>query len=121
MPARRLVVKLTAGLDDPERATMALSVAAAAVAGGFQVSLWLSGEAVSLALPGGADGLALEHSPPASASLAAILEGGTVTACAPCLTRRGLSADDLVDGVGGAGAASFVADATADDTTALVY
>src|ERR1700760_2098325 len=53
--ARKLVVKVTAGKDEPERCNQAFTVAAAAVASGVSVSLWLTGEAawVAPAGPGG--------------------------------------------------------------------
>ena len=41
--ARTLVIKATAGKDDPERCNQAFTVAAAAVASGVPVSLWLTG------------------------------------------------------------------------------
>ena len=44
MPERSLVIKVTAGKDDPERCNQAFTVAAAAVASGVPVSLWLTGE-----------------------------------------------------------------------------
>ena len=48
---RQLVVKVTAGADDPERCAQGFTVAATAVASGAQVSLWLTGEAAWFALP----------------------------------------------------------------------
>ena len=50
--ARTLVIKVTAGKDEPERCNQAFTVAAAAVASGVSVSLWLTGEAAWFALPG---------------------------------------------------------------------
>ena len=41
---RQLVIKTTAGLDRPEATNQAFTVAAAAVASGAEVSLWLTGE-----------------------------------------------------------------------------
>ena len=42
---RSLVIKCTAGADDPERCNQAFTVAASGVAVGAQVSLWLTGDA----------------------------------------------------------------------------
>ena len=42
---RRLVVKITAGVEDAERLNQAFTVAASAVAAGADVSPWLTGEA----------------------------------------------------------------------------
>ena len=52
MPERSLVIKVTAGKDDPERCNQAFTVAAAAVASGVPVSLWLTGESAWYGLPG---------------------------------------------------------------------
>ena len=46
--ARNLVIKVTAGADEPERCNQAFTVAAAAAASGVPVSLWLTGESARL-------------------------------------------------------------------------
>ncbi len=121
MKARTLVIKVTAGKDDPERCGQALSVAATAVASGVAVSLWLSGEAAWLALPGRADDIVLPHSPPLADLLAGIVAGGTVTLCTQCAARRDIVPQDLIDGIRIGGAPTFVSEVTADGTQALVY
>ena len=118
---RSLLVKCTCGADAPERANQALTVAATAVAAGAEVSLWLTGEGAWLAVPGRADDLALEHATPARDLLDAVLAGGTVTVCTQCAARRGLTEDDLLDGVRVAGSASFVEAALRPEVQALVY
>ena len=118
---RSLVVKVTAGLDAPERCAQGFTVASTAVAAGAQVSLWLTGEAVWMAVPGRAAELELAHSAPLDALLAAVLASGTVTVCTQCAARRNLGIEDLVDGVRIAGAASFVDEALTPDAQALVY
>jgi len=118
---RPLLVKCTSGTDAPERANQALTVAATAAAAGAQVDLWLAGEGTWLAVPGRADELVLEHAAPAADLLAAVLAAGSVTVCTQCAARRGLAADDLLDGVRVAGSASFVERALAPDVQALVY
>lgn len=116
---RPLVVKLTAGADAPERCLQGLTVSSVALAAGTTVSLWLTGESVWLATPDGE--LELPESPPASLLLDAVLAGGKVTVCTQCAARRGLTEADLKAGITIAGAASFVAEALADDVQALVY
>ena len=64
MTARSLVIKITAGQDDPERCNQAFNVAAAAVVSGVPTSLWLTGEASWFALPGRAEDFTLPHAPP---------------------------------------------------------
>lgn len=118
---RSLVVKATAGADAPERCNQALTVAAAAVAAGAGVSLWLTGESAWLALPGRAGEIVLEHAAALPDLLSSVLEGGRVTVCTQCAARRGIGPDDVLEGIRIAGAASFVEEALADGAQALVY
>ena len=121
MSSRSLVVKVTAGKDDPERCNQAFTVAATATASGVQVSLWLTGEAAWLSLPGRGGDIVLPHAMPLSDLLAGVLNAGTVTVCSQCAARREITADDVLDGIRIAGAATFVAEVLADQAQALVY
>jgi predicted peroxiredoxin len=85
------------------------------------VSLWLTGEGAWLATPGHAAALQLEHAAAADDLLTAVLAGGRVTVCTQCAARRGLSQNDLLDGVRIAGAAVFVEESLTPGTQALVY
>ncbi|GAA1982397.1 DsrE family protein [Nocardiopsis rhodophaea] len=116
-----MVIKATSGEDAPERCNQAFTVAAAAVASGVEVSLWLTGEASWLAVPGRAESFSLPHAAPLSDLLQGVLAAGQVTVCTQCAARRGLTEDDLIDGVRIAGAPTFVEEATADGVQALVY
>ncbi len=118
---RTLVIKTTSGADRPESATQALTVAAAGVAAGAEVSLWLTGEASWLALPGGAAAVDLRHAAPAAELLAVVLEAGTVTLCTQCAARRGIDPSAVLPRVRIAGAASFVEEILAPGAQALVY
>ena len=62
-PLRPLVVKVTCGADDPERANQGLTVAATALSAGASVSLWLTGEAAWLGA--GRGGFSLPQATPA--------------------------------------------------------
>jgi predicted peroxiredoxin len=119
--ARTLVVKVTVGAEEPERCAQAFTVAATAVASGIDVSLWLTGESSWFALPGRAADFSLEGSAALDDLLAAVLAGGRVTLCTQCAGRRGIAEGDVLPGLRIAGAASFVAEVTADDTQALIY
>lgn len=121
MTPRSLVVKVTAGKDDPERCNQAFTVAAAAVASGVNVSLWLTGEASWFALPGRASDLALPHAASLGELLAIILADGAVSLCTQCAARREITEDDLLAGIRIAGAPTFVAEILADGAQALVY
>ena len=121
MAAHTLVIKVTAGKDEPERCGQALTVAATAIASGVAVSLWLAAEAAWLALPGRADDIVLPHSPPMADLLASIVAAGRVTLCTQCAARRDIGPGDVIEGIQIGGAATFVSEVTADGTQALVY
>jgi predicted peroxiredoxin len=118
---RPLVVKVTAGSDDPERCAQGFTVAATAVTTGAAVSLWLTGEASWFALPGRAETFELPHAAPLHDLLDAILAAGSVTLCTQCAVRRGITADDVLPGIRIAGAAAFVEETLAPDVQALIY
>lgn len=118
---RPLVVKTTSGLDRPEACNQAFTVAAAAVVAGSEVSLWLTGEAAWLAVPGRAAELELAHAAPLTDLLETVLAEGTVTVCTQCAVRRGLTEADLLPGVRIAGASVFVEESLRPDAQALVY
>ncbi|PRX63258.1 putative peroxiredoxin [Nonomuraea fuscirosea] len=119
--ARSLVIKVTAGADAPERCNQAFTVAAAALASGVPVSLWLTGESSWFALPGRAKEFVLPHAAPLPDLLDAVLAAGRVTLCTQCAARRNITVDDVIEGVRIAGAPAFVEEAVADGAQALVY
>lgn len=118
---RSLVVKLTAGVDAPERCSQAFTVAATAVAAGVPTSLWLTGEASWFALPGRAEEFELPYAAPLHELLAGVLAGGQVTLCTQCAARREIGESDVLGGIRVAGAAVFVEEALAEGAQALVY
>jgi predicted peroxiredoxin len=118
---RKLLVKVTAGSDAPERCAQAFTVAAMAVSAGAEVELWLTGESAWFALPGRAAAFELPHSPPLSGLLDAVIAGGSVTLCTQCAARRSIEQTDVLAGIRIAGAASFVESALTDGVQALVY
>ncbi|ROS78863.1 DsrE family protein [Cellulomonas sp. PhB143] len=119
--ARSLVIKATSGLERPEAVNQAFTVAAAAVAAGAPVSLWLTGESAWFGLPGRAAELELEHAAPLGDLLEAVLAAGTVTVCTQCAARRDITEPDLLPGVRIAGASVFVEEALRPGAQALVY
>jgi predicted peroxiredoxin len=119
--SRSLVVKVTCGADDPERCNQAFTVAAAAAVSGVPVSLWLTGEAAWLAVPGRAAELDLPLATPLPDLIDAVLATGSVTVCAQCAARRSLSEADLLAGVRIAGAPVFVEEVLGEGVQALVY
>jgi predicted peroxiredoxin len=120
MSERSLIIKVTAGKDDPERCNQAFTVAATAVAS-VPVSLWLTGESAWFGLPGRAEDFSLPHAAPLADLLAGVLAAGSVTVCTQCAARRDIAPEDLISGIKIAGAATFVAEIMAEGAQALVY
>ncbi len=118
---QKLVVKVTAGADAPERCSQAFTVAATALTAGSAVSLWLTGESAWFALPGRAAEFELPHAAALDDLLDALVAGGGVTLCTQCAARRDIGPDDVLPGVRIAGAPTFVEEIMADDVRALVY
>ena len=118
---KTLVVKVMAGVNDPERAAQAFTVATTALASGFEVSLWLTGEASFFALPGRCEEFKLPHSAPLQELRDALLSTGSITLCTQCAVRRGITEGDLIPGIVIKGAASFVQEIMEDGVQALVY
>jgi predicted peroxiredoxin len=119
--SRSLVVKLTTGVEAAERCAQAFTVASVAIASGADVSLWLTGEASWLALPGRAEQFVLRHSAALADLRDAVLAAGTLTLCTQCAARRDITAADVLPRVRIAGSQTFVAEALADGAQALVY
>ena len=118
---KRLVIKLIAGKEDPERLSGALNVATAAIASGVEVSLWLTSESSWFALPGKIGEIQIPHSPDLDELLSMVIENGNVTLCTQCAVRRGLEKQDLIEGIEIKGAASFVEEIASENCQALVY
>jgi predicted peroxiredoxin len=95
----KVVVNLATGLEDPERVTVSFLVAGAAAQAGREVTMFLSREAVRLALPGVAQGIARDGCP-ALPTLAAqyAQAGGRMLVCQICFNSRKLSEEELIDG-----------------------
>ena len=118
---RSLIIKCTAGAEDPERCNQAFTVAASAVAAGAEVSLWLTGEAAWFGVPGRAEEFVLDLAGSLADARDLVLENGRLVVCSQCAARRGLTADDLVPGVQIAGAVVFAEEVLRDGVQALVY
>lgn len=100
----KAVVSLTTGLEDAERVTVALLVAVGAAETGRPTLMFLTKEAVRLAVPGVAVGTACEGCPPISDLLARYTAaGGTFLVCPVCVNAKRLQDAALIDGatVGG--------------------
>jgi predicted peroxiredoxin len=119
--SRHLIIKLTAGVESPEKLSQAFTIAATAVASGAAVSLWLTGESTWLAVPGRAEAFSIPHAARLSDLRDAVLEDGRLTVCSQCAARRNLTEADLLPGTLIRGAAAFVEEVLQGGAQALVY
>ena len=101
----KVVVNLATGLEDAERVTVAFLVGGAALEQGKQVAMFLTKEAVRLALPGYAEAVACEGCPPLSRLLQQYADGGgELLVCPICFNARKLDESSLVPNARLAGA-----------------
>ena len=89
--ARKVLINLATGLEDPERVTVAFLVGGAAVQRGEPAAMWLTKEAVRLAVPGHAEGVACDGCPPLSRLFEQFADGGgALLVCPICFNARKL-------------------------------
>ena len=100
----KVVVNLATGLEDAERVTCAFLVGVAALEQGKQVAMFLTKEAVRLALPGYADAVACEGCPPLAKLFEQYANGGELLVCPICFKARKLDEGALVGNARLAGA-----------------
>ena len=71
------------------------------------VSLWLTGDASWLGVPGRAEEFELALATPLAQLRDAVIAAGTLTVCSQCAARREITGADLLPGVRIAGAAGL--------------
>jgi predicted peroxiredoxin len=101
----KVVVNLATGLEDGERVMIAFLVGGAALDQGKQVAMFLTKDAIHLATPGVAAGVACEGCPPLERLFEQYAEkGGELLVCPICITSRGLDDSNFVANARVAGA-----------------
>jgi predicted peroxiredoxin len=95
----KTVVSLTTGMEDPETVMIAYLVAVGAAEAGRETLMFLTKEAVRLALPGTAVGTACDGCPPLQDLLKRYeAAGGRYFVCPICFNTKQLDADALIAG-----------------------
>jgi predicted peroxiredoxin len=95
--AAKVVVNLATGLEDAERVMIAFLIAGAAVAQGKPTVMFLTKDAVRLALPGVAQGVACDGCPPLERLFEQYTTGGSeLLVCPYCFNSRKLDEGKLV-------------------------
>jgi len=93
----KVVINLATGLEDAERVTVAYLVGGAAVEQGKHVTMFLTKEAVRLAVPGYGEALACDGCPPLAKLAQQYADGGgNLLVCPICFNARKLDAGELV-------------------------
>jgi predicted peroxiredoxin len=97
MDAQKAVISLTTGLEDPEKVTVAFLVALGAAEGGRPTLMFLTKEAVRLAVNGVARGVACDGCP----SIPELVEryqqaGGRYLVCPICVEAKHIDKGDLL-------------------------
>jgi predicted peroxiredoxin len=94
----KVVINLATGLEDTERVTVAFLVGGAAVEQGKTVTMFLTKEAIRLAIRGVAEGVACEGCPPLSKLFQQYGDGGgELLVCPICFQARKLDESGLVE------------------------
>lgn len=120
--ARKVLINLATGLEDAERVTVAFLVGGAALQRGERVAMWLTKEAVRVALPGHAEAIACEGCPP----LPRLVEqyaggGGELLVCPICFNARKLDESALPPNARVAGATPMLEWIGDDETMIFSY
>ena len=117
---KKVLIAVTNGPDNPEKAVLPFIVANAALTTAEEVVVMLQGAGVWLARKGVA-----EHILCCKWSLGTLLksfieEGGTLLVCSPCLEERDIDEEDLIEPAIVAGGVEFIERAAESDVV-LVY
>lgn len=105
-----ILVSLASSHDNTDRATVAFVIAGAAAASGQDTTVFLSADGAWLGKKGEADKINEEGFAALVDLIAGFVEAdGKIIVCSPCAKKRGIGADDLIDGAIIAGGAAVVA------------
>lgn len=97
--SNKAAISLTTGLEDIERVTVAFLVALGAAEAGRPTMMFLTKEAVRLAVPGVATGTACEGCPPLADLMARYEKaGGRYLVCPLCVNAKKLDAGNFIPG-----------------------
>jgi predicted peroxiredoxin len=95
----KAVISLATGMEDPEKVTVAFLVAVGAAETGHETLMFLTKEAVRVAVIGTAVGTACDGCPPLTDLLKRYdVAGGRYYVCPICFNAKHLDADDLIPG-----------------------
>ena len=101
----KTVINLSTGMEDAEKVMIAFLVGGAALEQGHQAAMFLTKEAVRIALPGVADAVACDGCPPLARLFQQFADGGgELLVCPICFNSKKLDESHLVGNARLAGA-----------------
>jgi uncharacterized protein len=120
--AEKMVIMVTHGPEEPERATIPFVMATAAQASDVEVFMGFQADGVMLVKKGVAEEVCAPAFPPLKTLMDAYLEaGGFMYVCGPCVKARTINPEtDFVEGARVVNAATFVKECT-EAVSTLVY
>lgn len=105
---KKLVFIITHGIDEPEKITVAFTMAVASQTLGADVSIGLQGAGATIAEKGAAELVSFPGCTPLKTLLDAFqAQGGKLYSCAPPLEYRKISKKNLIDGMNVVNAETF--------------
>lgn len=97
--ATKILVNVTHGAEDPERATLPFIVGNVAATADQEAIVFLTVEGVRLATKGYADCIQKEGFQPLKDIIQSfVANGGTIWACGACTNPRGITQEDMIEG-----------------------
>jgi len=118
----KLIIMVTHGPEDPERATIPFVMGVAALASEIDVTLGFQASGVLLVRKGCAEHVFAAGFPPLKELMDAYIEeGGRMFVCGPCVQSRQIDPEqEFIEGPIVVNAATFVAECT-EATNTLIY
>jgi predicted peroxiredoxin len=118
----KMIIMVTHGPEDPERATIPFVMGVAALASDIDVTLGFQASGVMLIRKGCAEHVFAAGFPPLKELMDAYIEeGGTMFVCGPCIQSRKIDPEqEFIEGPVVVNAATFVAEC-AEATNTLIY
>jgi len=106
---KKLTFIVTHSDDDPELATIPFMLATGSMAMGIQPVVMLQSKGVMIALRGFASHIHFEKANPLKDLVDVYIEAGfKLLVCSPCMEKRKMKQDDLIDGALVVGAARMI-------------
>ncbi len=119
--AKKVLINLATGMEDPERVMISFLVAGAALERGDTVAMFLTKDAIRLAVPDHAQGEACDGCPPLERLFEQFAAGGgELLVCPICIKSRGLDESTFVDHARVCGATPML-EWLGDDATVFSY